>query len=407
MQRVTNVSASAEPRQRQEQVRVGLLRNADSNRSESQNVNLPSGAQTSARHQVHFFQAPKDPTGEKATYNAKVDSLLRANSNKSESQNVELASVVYPSAGQQVYLPPPSKDPQGEKIRYQAKADLLCGANSNRSESQIVDLPNVAHPSSEQQVHLSPPSKDPPASGQSLVASAPGVTKTSRQMQDTAPGEAQAPHVETPPEVPVCPIESGESAPPGKKGGRDPLNRQQAPNDTVGVTKTRPSGLTQDTAPGESQAPLERTPHEVPVYPNASREYAPPEEGGHDPLNGQRAPNDVSSPLVRHPPAAEPPPRCQSSPQPPSITTHAYYVPYLQAADHSTTPPLPTAWHCSPPIRSNAVPMRPTPPMAVSQRRNEATGPAWSEQQEQSKEKGALVHIFCCASNGATKTLCC
>ena len=173
MQRVTNVSTPAEPPQRQEQVRVDLLRNADSNGSESQNVNLPSRAQTSSGHQAHLPHLPKDPTGEKATYSTNVDLLLRANSNK------------------------------------------------------------------------------------------------------------------------------------------------------------QPSGLTQDTAPGESQAPLERTPHEVPAYPNASRECAPPDKkGGHDPLNRKRAPNDVSSPLVRRLSATDPPPRCQSSPKPPSMTTRAHYVPY-------------------------------------------------------------------------------
>jgi hypothetical protein len=362
MQRVTNVSASAKPRQRQEQVR---LRNASSNRSKLHNVNLPSGAQTSAGHQVHFFQAPKDPTGEKATYSTNVDLLLRANSNKSESHNVELASVAHPSAGQQVHLPSPSKDPQGEKLRYQANADLPRGASSNRSESQnfdppsvtqtsarhqihlspppkdpagekathnadlkedmsrkansnkpesqIVDLPTVAHSSSEQQAHLSPPSKDLPASGQSLAASAPKVTKTSRRMQDTAPGEPQAPHMETPPEVPAYPNESGEPAPPDKNGGHDVLNRQPAPNDTLGVSTTLSSRPTQDTAPGELQPPHERTPL-LPAYPNASRECAPPDKkGSHNPLNRQRASNDVSSPLVRHPPATEPPPRCQPS----------------------------------------------------------------------------------------------
>jgi hypothetical protein len=366
MQRVTNVSASAEPPQRQEQVRVGLLRNADSNRSESQTVDLPSGAQTSAGHQVHISHPPKDPTGEKATYNAKVD-LLRANSNKSESHNVELASVAHPSARQQVHLPSPSKDPQGEKIRYQGNADLPRGAsssrsgsqnfdppsvtqtsarhqihlspppkdpagekathnadlkedmsrkaNSNKPESQIVDLPSVAHPSSEQQAHLSPSSKDLPASGQSL-ASAPKVTKSSRRMQDTALGEPQAPHIETPPEVPAYPNEGGEPAPPDKKGGHDVLNsgRQPAPNDTLGVSTTLSSRPTQDTAPGEFQPPLERTPLDPPSYPNASRECVPPDKkGSHDPLNRQRASNDVSSPPVRHPPATEPPPRCQPS----------------------------------------------------------------------------------------------
>ena len=291
MQRVTNVSASAEPPQRQEQVRMGLLRNADSNRSESHNVNPLSGAQMSTGHQAHL---PKDPTGERATYRTNVDLLLRANSNKSESQNG--------------------------------------------------DLPSVLHLPSEQQVHLSSPSKDRPASGQSFAASVPGVTKTSRRMQDTAPGEPQAPYVGTPPEVSVYPNESGESAPRDMKGGRDLLNRQQVPNDTLGVTNTQLSGLTQDMAPGKSQAPLERTPHEVPACLNASRECAPPDQkGGHDPLNRKRAPNDVSSPLVRHLPATEPPPRCQSSPKPPSITTRPYYVPYLQAADHSMTSPFPTA----------------------------------------------------------------
>ena len=125
------ITSTEPPGQRRRQARVDLLRKTDSNRSESQNVGLPSGTQTSAGQQVHLPQLPKDPTGEKATYSTNVDLLLRANSNKSESQNVEFASIAYPSAGEQVHLPPPSKDPQGERVRYQAKADPPRGANSN------------------------------------------------------------------------------------------------------------------------------------------------------------------------------------------------------------------------------------------------------------------------------------
>ena len=345
--------------------------------------------------------------------------LLRANSNKSKLQNVELACVAHQSAGQQVHLPSPLKDPQGEKLRYQANADLPRRANSNRSESQNFDLLSGTHTSaaSGHQVRLPSPSegpcrrkgqtyistsKDPSASGQSLTAPAPRVTKTSRWMQDTAPGEPHAPRVRTPPEVPVYPNGCGESAHPDK-GGNDVLNKQQAPNGTLGESKTRCSRLTQDTAMDEPQAPPQRTLLDLPANPNASRECAHDKKRG--PSIRLRAPNDVFFPLVRHPPATDPPPRCQSSPQP--ITTCAYYVLYLQAADHSVTPPLPTAEHRSQTIRSNAVPMHPTLPMAVSQQRNEATGPPWSERQEQPKEEGPVVHMLCCASNGATKTLCC
>ena len=299
------------------------------------------------------------------------------------------------------------------------KEDLPHQADSNKPESQNVDLPSVAYPSSEQQVHPSPPSKDLPASGQSLAASAPGVTKTFRQMQEVAPGEPQVPRKGTPSKIPVYQWKRGTHAPrqvlnrqpspnetlrvsktrssrlrqdtalgdyqapqgtpskipvyQWKRGIRAPrqvlnrqpspnetlrvsktrssrlrqdtalgdyqaplegtpskipvyqwkrrtraprqvLNRQPSPNETLGVSKTRSSRLRQDTALGDYQAPLERTPPELPAYPNANRECTPPDEkGGHDPINRQRAPNGVSPPLVRHRSAAEPP-RCQSSP---------------------------------------------------------------------------------------------
>jgi hypothetical protein len=54
-----------------------------------------------------------------------------------------------------------------------------------------------------------------------------------------------------PSEVQVYPPESRQSAPLDKKEGHDPLNRQPAPNDSPGVSKTRSFRRTQDTAPGE------------------------------------------------------------------------------------------------------------------------------------------------------------
>ena len=159
-----------------------------------------------------------------------------------------------------------AEPPQREKATYQAKVDLPRGANSNKSESQNVDLLGVAPTPAEQQAHILPPPKDPPASGWSFAASAPGVTKT------------------------------------------------------------RSSRPTQDTTPGEPEAPRERTLPEVPVYPNESRETASPDKkGGHD---RQPAPNDASSPPVRRPAATEPPSRCQSSAQPPLTTGRAYYIPH-------------------------------------------------------------------------------
>lgn len=157
-----------------------------------------------------------------------------------------------------------AEPPQREKATYQAKAELPRGAISNRSESQNVDTPGVGQTPAEQQVHIFPPPKDPPPSGWQFAALAPGVTTTrsSRPTQDTTPGESQVPRERSLPEVPVCSNESRETGFPDKKGGHDSQSR----------------------------------------------------------------PNSVSPLRVRRPTATEPPSLCQSSAQPPPTTSRVYYI---------------------------------------------------------------------------------
>ena len=315
--------------------KVNQLHKVNSNISESsQNVELSS---TPARQQDNPSPTPCDPQGEKSTYQANADPPRGAHSNISESQNV------YPPSGTQMPAvqpvnPSPPPDAQGQKARYQAKVELPRGGNSNGSESQNVagaqtsagqqgspapkdrtgdhakvplrraysqkpesqdvDLPSVAHPSYGQQAPP-PPWKDPPSSGKPLTASAPGVTKTqsSRQAQNnTIPGETQGPRVGTSPEVPVYPNERRESPPPDKKGGHD----HPAPYDTPEAIKTESFRRTQGTTPGESQAPRERTPPELPVYSNESRvSVSIDKRGSPNPLSRREASNNVSSTRVR------------------------------------------------------------------------------------------------------------
>ncbi|KAF8273956.1 hypothetical protein EI94DRAFT_974010 [Lactarius quietus] len=134
---------------------------------------------------------------------------------------------------------PTSDEPsQGEKAGSgppQAE-EAPRGMNSIRSESQGVNPPSlVAETLAKQDGHPPPPPKDLPTSGRSLAPSASGVAKSySRRPQETAPVEVepQALHGRlVPPEAPVF-HEGRETVPLNLslKKGHDPLNGQLAPN---------------------------------------------------------------------------------------------------------------------------------------------------------------------------------
>jgi hypothetical protein len=123
----------------------------------------------------------------------------------------------------------PYEPPLGEEAGSrppQAEKVSPRGTNTTSSKSLAVDPPSLA-PADR------PPSlpKVPPMSGRSLAPPAPGVINTySRQIQDTALGEPLAPRgIPATPGAPVYPNESRETALSKTKRGHDPLNGQPAP----------------------------------------------------------------------------------------------------------------------------------------------------------------------------------
>ena len=139
----------------------------------------------------------------------------------------------------------PDKPPRGEKARYgppPAEVGPLPGTNPSRSEFQDVDPSSLAQTPAGQDDRPPPPPKDPATSGRPLPSSPPGMTTAySRQAQEPAPGESQTPrggHV--PPEASVIPNESGGTAHPDMTGGHDPLNGQPAPSN-ISSAPVRPS----------------------------------------------------------------------------------------------------------------------------------------------------------------------
>jgi hypothetical protein len=124
--------------------------------------------------------------------------------------------------------------PQGEKVGSEpprADKDPPRRTNPKRPEPQGVNPPSLDQTPAKQHDHRPSPPKDPPTSGRSSPSPAPVLTKAySRRPQEPAPGEPQAPRgIPVPPEKPFFPNENREATPSKTKGGHDPLNGQPAP----------------------------------------------------------------------------------------------------------------------------------------------------------------------------------
>jgi hypothetical protein len=114
----------------------------------------------------------------------------------------------------------------------EAEVGPLSGTSSSRSKSQDVDPRGLAQTPAGQDVRPPPPPKDPPTSGRSLPSPAPGMTSAeSKLTSEPVPGEPQTPRgTHVPPGASVTPNESRGIAHPDMTGGHYPLNGQPAPN---------------------------------------------------------------------------------------------------------------------------------------------------------------------------------
>jgi hypothetical protein len=111
----------------------------------------------------------------------------------------------------------------------EAEVGPLSATSSSRSKSQDVDPRSLAQTPAGQDVRPPPPPKDPLTSGRSLPSPAPGMTSAeSKLTSEPVPGEPQTPRgTHVPPGASVTP---NESAHPDMTGGHYPLNGQPAPN---------------------------------------------------------------------------------------------------------------------------------------------------------------------------------
>jgi hypothetical protein len=143
--------------------------------------------------------------------------------------------------------------PQGEKVGSgppRADKDPPRGTNPKRPEPQGVDPPSLDQTPAKQHDHRPTPPKNPPTSGRSSPSPAPVMTKAySRRAQEPAPGEPQAPRGTLHPENPFFPNENREAAPSKTKGGHDPLNGQPAPTNISSLVR-------HSTARGLSSLPI-------------------------------------------------------------------------------------------------------------------------------------------------------
>jgi hypothetical protein len=127
------------------------------------------------------------------------------------------------------------KPPQGEMAGFrppEAEVGPLHGTNSSRSKPQDVDPTSLAQTPAGQGDRPPPLQKDPPTSRRLLLSPAPGMTSAeSRLTSEPVPGEPQTPRgAHVPPGASSLPNESGGTAQLNMTGGHDPSNGQPAPN---------------------------------------------------------------------------------------------------------------------------------------------------------------------------------
>jgi hypothetical protein len=124
------------------------------------------------------------------------------------------------------------KPPQEKSRPPEAEVGPPRATNSGKPEFQGVDLQGLFQVPATQDDGPPPPPKDPAISGRPSPSPAPRMTTAySRRTKEPAAGEPQAPHGRhVPPDASSLPNESRGTAHPDMMGSHDPLNRRTAPN---------------------------------------------------------------------------------------------------------------------------------------------------------------------------------